>query len=265
MSLRRFYAPREAFTAGGTLVALPREETAHLLNVLRLREGDEVRVFDGEGREFVCAVADDGRRRPSREAVLEVRAHAEPPRPESPLDLTLAAAMLKGEKFDAVVQKATELGVARVVPVETERVEVRLPTDPARPSAVTRLARWRRIAVEAAKQSGRARVPEVRAPIHLTTLLSEVVHDLEGEGGELRLMFSEREGGSLAELAREAAARPRRVTALVGPEGGWEDAEIEQTRQAGWRVVTLGGRVLRAETAGIVAAALLQHLYGDLV
>jgi 16S rRNA (uracil1498-N3)-methyltransferase len=262
MPRRRFYAPPSAFTPGRLHVALSREETAHLRNVLRLREGAEVFVFDGEGHEFLCVVEAAERRR-AAEAVLRVLGLAEPPHRESPLELTLAPAMLKGEKFDTVVQKATELGVTRIVPVETERAEVRLPGSPEEPAAAKRVARWRRIAVEAAKQSGRARVPEVRSPIHLTTLLSEVAHDLDGSD-ELRLVFSERDGRGLAETLADAGAPVRRVTALVGPEGGWEDAELEQATAAGWHAVTLGGRTLRAETAGVVVAALLQHLCGDL-
>ena len=263
MPLRRFYAPPEAFTPGRLHVALSREESAHLSNVLRLREGTEVFVFDGEGHEFLCVVEPEPKRG-ARERVLRVVGLAEPPHKESPLALTLAPAMLKGEKFDLVVQKATELGVSRIVPVETERAEVRLPPGgPEEPAAAKRVARWRRIAVEAAKQTGRARVPQVRAPIHLTTLLSEVAHDLDG-AEELRLIFSERDGRGLAETLGATGDEMRRVTALVGPEGGWEDAELEQATAAGWHAVTLGGRTLRAETASIVAAALLQHLCGDL-
>ena len=262
MPRRRFYAPPEAFTPGRLHVTLSREESAHLSNVLRLREGAEVFVFDGEGHEFLCAVEPEPKRG-ARERVLRVLGLAEPPHQESPLQLTLAPAMLKGEKFDLVVQKATELGVSRIVPVETERAEVRLPGSPEAPAAAKRVARWRRIAVEAAKQSGRARVPQVRAPIHLTTLLSEVAHDLDG-AEELRLVFSERDGRGLAETVGAAGGGMRRVTALVGPEGGWEDAELEQATAAGWHAVTLGGRTLRAETASIVAATLLQHLRGDL-
>ncbi|HEY9285308.1 MAG TPA: RsmE family RNA methyltransferase, partial [Pyrinomonadaceae bacterium] len=111
--------------------------------------------------------------------------------------------------------------------------------------------------------AGRARVPAVRVPIHLTTLLSEVTHDLDGVE-ERRVFFTERGGRGLVETVNDWPATPARVTALVGPEGGWEDAEIEQAAQAGWCAVTLGGRVLRAETAAVVAAALLQHLCGDL-
>ncbi len=267
MPRRRFYAHPTSFTLDRSRVELAREEAAHLVNVLRLRAGAEVYVFDGEGREYVCTVAErEGGRGAAREVVLDVQGEAEPARAESPLDLTLAAALLKGEKFDTVVQKATELGAARIVPVLTERGEVRWPghgdeTESA--AAVKRVARWERIAVEAAKQSGRARVPPVRVPIHLTTLLSEVAHDLDGVE-ERRVFFTERGGRGLVETVNEWPASPARLTAAVGPEGGWEDEEIEQAAQAGWCAVTLGGRVLRAETAAVVAAALLQHLCGDL-
>jgi len=269
MTRRRFYAHPTSFTLDRSRVTLGREEAAHLQNVLRLRAGAEVYVFDGEGREYVCTVAEGtGARRggaAAREVVLEVQGEAEPARPESPLELTLAAALLKGEKFDTVVQKATELGVARVVPLLTERAEVKLPNRPDESVAASkRGARWERIAVEAAKQSGRARVPHVLAPIHLTTLLSEVTHDLDGVE-ERRVFFTERGGRGLVETVGEWPARPARVTALVGPEGGWEDGEIAQAITAGWCAVTLGGRVLRAETAAVVAVSLLQHLCGDLV
>src|SRR5918911_2856644 len=159
MTRRRFHAPPAAFAPDGAGVVLSREESAHLTNVLRLRAGDEAFVFDGAGREFRCAVAEargrDGR---ARLACLEEVAAQ---RPESPLRLTLAVALLKGEKFDTVVQKATELGVVRVVPVETARADVRLR---AGRDAEARVGRWRRLAVEAAKQSGRAVVPAVSAP-----------------------------------------------------------------------------------------------------
>src|ERR687883_1068734 len=122
MMIRRFYAPPEAF--GGGSVSLSEEEARHLRDVLRLRAGEEARVFDGEGREFLCVLVGAGGRKEA--ARLEVRGEVEPPSPESPLELTLAVALLKGEKFDLVVQKATELGAARVVPVETKRADVRL-------------------------------------------------------------------------------------------------------------------------------------------
>src|SRR5450755_1104338 len=122
MTRRRFYAPPAAFSLDSQTVSLSADEARHARGVLRLRPGDEVFVFDGDGKEFRCAVREfvrDG-------AVLAVLAEVEPARPESPLDLTLAVALLKGEKFDLVVQKATELGASRIVPVATSRADVRI-------------------------------------------------------------------------------------------------------------------------------------------
>jgi 16S rRNA (uracil1498-N3)-methyltransferase len=260
MSRRRFHAPPENFSDDGARVALSRGETQHLAGALRLAAGEEVYVFDGEGREFLCAVTGDAR----RGATLEVRGAAEPLCAESPLELTLCVALLKGEKFDLVVQKATELGVARVVPVETARADVKLARGERGDGARKRVERWRRIAVEAAKQSGRARVPGVAEPLSLTDVLTG-----DYAGGEdaksRRLIFAERGGRSLVETVGAWVDKPARVVALIGSEGGWEEAEINQATKLGWEAVTLGGRVMRAETAGIVVAALLQHLCGDLV
>jgi 16S rRNA (uracil1498-N3)-methyltransferase len=260
---RRFYAPPEGFARDGASVRLAREETLHLRRVLRLKAGDEAFVFDGAGREYACVVALVGEGGGHAEtATLEVRGEVEPQSPESPLDLTLAVALLKGEKFDLVVQKATELGARRIVPVETKRADVRLLREGR--DAAERVARWRRLALEAAKQSGRARLPEVSAPVELATLLA-------GEAGaagvdeERRLFFTERGGRGLAETVRAWGVRPAKLTALVGAEGGWDDEEIAHASAAGWLAVTFGGRVLRAETAAIVVTGLLQHLCGDLV
>jgi len=256
MTRRRFYAPPESFSDDGARVALSAEESRHLRDVLRLRAGDEAFVFDGEGREFACVVRDDdggGRGRAS--ATLEVRGPVEPPRPESPLELTLGVALLKGEKFDLVVQKATELGATRVVPLETRRADVRLRDAK---DAARRVERWRRLALEASKQSGRARVPAVAEPTTLDSLTSAAPR-----AGELRLLFAECGGAGLDAITFNNGSRSF-VTALVGPEGGWDDEEIAHARSRGSTIITLGGRTLRAETAAITVAALLQHLFGDL-
>ena len=257
MTRRRFYAPPDAFKPDGGSVTLSEEESRHLRDVLRLRAGEEAFVFDGEGREFACVVAEaGGRRGPAR---LEIRASVSPPSRESPLSLTLGVALLKGEKFDLVVQKATELGAARVVPVVTRRADVRVRDER---EAVRRVERWRRLALEACKQSGRARVPAVGAPVALAELTAAAA--VNSRGASARLMFAERGGAGLDEVAAGWAERPASAVALVGPEGGWDDGEIDEAARAGWTVVTLGGRVLRAETAAVVVAALLQHLLGDL-
>src|SRR3984893_15082924 len=191
MSRRRFYAPVAAFSADH--VTLSADEARHLRDVLRLGSGDEIYIFDGEGREFQCVIEESRRDLASLRVIEEVS----PARPESPLDLTLAIALLKGEKFDLVIQKATELGVKRIVPLTTERADVRLRDSD---DAKKRVARWQRIALEAAKQTGRACVPEVTAPLTFNSLLMvSPVDEKKSPTNATRLMFSEREGGSLSE------------------------------------------------------------------
>ena len=233
---------------------LSEEESRHLRDVLRLRAGDEARVFDVEGHEFACVVREVGGRREG--ATLEVREAVEPPSPEPPVSIFLTVALLKGEKFDLVVQKAVELGVKLIKPLLTKRTDVRLRDER---DAAKRVERWKRLSLEAAKQCGRAWAPPVHPP---RTFESLVTADRAGMD-ILPLMFAERDGVALNELPRRDSP-PLRVAPLVGPEGGWEDEEIELARAHGWSVVTLGGRTLRAETAAITVCALLQHLYGDL-
>jgi 16S rRNA (uracil1498-N3)-methyltransferase len=248
MTRRRFYAPPSAFDANRKSVTLANDEARHLREVLRLKSGDEVYVFDGEGREFHCLIEES--RRDS--AHLKVISEIDPVRPESSLNIVLAAALLKGEKFDLVVQKATELGVNEIVPVITKLADVRL-----RDAADTakRVTRWQRIAMEAAKQSGRSFVPTIATPISFATFVRQ------DTSARVRLMFSERDGRSLTEAMPASFTA---VTAVVGSEGGWIDEELDLARDAGWQLVTLGGRTLRAETAAIAVATLLQHIAGDL-
>jgi 16S rRNA (uracil1498-N3)-methyltransferase len=234
-------------------VRLAADEARHLRDVLRLRPGDEVYVFDGIGKEFHCSIEESHR----EAAQLKIINEVEPARPESPLRLTLAVALLKGEKFDLVVQKATELGAARILPVLTAHADIRLRDES---DAAKRVARWQRIALEAAKQSGRAAVPDVDSPVSFAALIQPATAD----SAPVRLMFSERDGQSLSETRKNFPSDLVSLTALVGSEGGWADEEISSARDAGWFVVTLGGRTLRAETAAIAVAALIQHLFGDL-
>ncbi len=256
MTRRRFFALPSAFAPDEKSVTLSADETRHARDVLRLQSGDEVFVFDGGGREFHCAVQTINR----NSTALTVIAEVVPARPESHLHLTLAIALLKGEKFDLVIQKATELGVKRIVPLDTDRADVRLRDSV---DALKRVARWRRIALEAAKQAGRAYVTEIAAPITFNVLLTSATPALSDSA--IRVMFSEREGTSLSEATNGFADDPKEIVAVVGPEGGWTDEEIELARSGGWKIVTLGGRTLRAETAGITVVALLQHRFGDLV
>lgn len=241
MTRRRFHAPPTAFTQ--TTVTLTADEARHLRDVLRLKAGDEVYVFDGRGREFRCNVSNTTR----DSATLRIEAEVPPAKPESQLQLNLCVALLKGEKFDLVVQKATELGVTTITPLITRHADIHLRDQS---DATKRVTRWQRIALEAAKQSGRAFVPEISSPAPFEAAL-----DVE-DGG---LMFSER-GGEALESLTEASA----ITALVGSEGGWADEEIDAARARNFHIVTLGGRILRAETAAIAVTVLMQHRFGDL-
>lgn len=253
MTRRRFYAPAGAFTSDFRSLTLEADEARHLRDVLRLKPGDEVYVFDGKGKEFQCAIEE------SRRDVAQLRVLAEvaPARPESALQLTLAVALLKSDKFDLVVQKATELGVLGIVPVMTRLADIRLRDDS---DVSKRVTRWQRIALEAAKQSGRALVPEVVAPVSFAALVRSTTNP-----DQRNVMFSERGGQSFALFKESWVGAPHLITALVGSEGGWTDEELEQASSAGWAILTLGGRTLRAETAAIVAVVLLQHSFGDLI
>ena len=225
-------------------MTLGTDEARHLRDVLRLKAGDEVYVFDGRGREFRCSVANT-----TRDVVeLRIESEVEPAKPESQLQLNLCVALLKGEKFDLVVQKATELGVSKVTLLITRYADIHLRDES---DAAKRVGRWQRIALEAAKQSGRAFVPEISAPVAFDSVAPE----------GLGVMFSERGGEALESVMKHV---PTHITALVGSEGGWSDEELESAQARNFHVITLGGRILRAETAAITVTVLLQHLFGDL-
>jgi 16S rRNA (uracil1498-N3)-methyltransferase len=238
--MRRFFAPPSKITETG--VVLDVDETRHLRDVLRFRDGDEAAVFDGEGKEYLCRI-DEIKKTTSHLTVLR---EISPAAPESSLDLTLAAAIVKGEKFDLVVQKAVELGIYKLTPLVTARGDVR-PKDPEK-----RLNRWWRIALEATKQCGRARFMTIDPPVAFQQFIN-------GLSAKDALLFSERDGGPFSQLQKT-----KQLTVMIGPEGGWDDAELEAARTRGIRIITLGGRILRAETATISIAAIIQHRFGDL-
>ena len=212
--MRRFYAPPENFN--GQSVQLGTDETRHLRDVLRLQKGDEIRVFDGEGREFRCTIEMIGR----KAAGLAIIDEAAPSSPESPLELTLAVGLLKGEKLNLVIQKAVELGVSRLQPLFTKRCDVKANIKD------TRTDRWRKIALEAAKQTGRAKLMTIETPIEFTDFLEGF--DVS-KIGESRILFTERDGKSFSEVKEN-----KKITAIAGPEGGWEDSELEAARKRGF-------------------------------
>jgi 16S rRNA (uracil1498-N3)-methyltransferase len=244
--MRRFVIPPDAIE--GSRVRFPADQARHLGRVLRLGPGAVVEATDGAGRVFRVRL-DHVDAAAARGTIL---GDAGVPS-ESPCAITLAHAVLRTEPMAWLVQKATELGVSRIVPLETARVVARAPAG----RAEARRARWERIAREAVKQCGRAVAPAVEGPRSLADLLSEAGrHDaawLLWEGG----------GTPLGRIAR-AAGRPRRLLLVVGPEGGFTAEEVARAEAAGLVPVSLGPRTLRAESAGLVALALCQHLFGDL-
>ncbi len=237
--MRRFYAPKENFS--NDKITLSLDETRHLRDVLRLREGEKVQVFDGAGKEFLCEIETIAK----KETLLKIIKETAPSSPESDLSLTLAVALLKGEKFDLVIQKAVELGVIKLFPLNTKRADVRLK------DVDKKIERWQKIALEACKQSGRARLMQIAPPIDF----EKFVKTAEGAC----ILFAERSGASFS-----AVKADKKITALVGSEGGWEDSEIEFAASNGFQIITLAGRILRAETAAIAVSAILQNHFGDL-
>jgi 16S rRNA (uracil1498-N3)-methyltransferase len=231
--------------AGGEL-NLPPQAGEHVARVLRLTPGDALTLFNGDGRDYPAIIRAVGK----REVAVQVQA-AHAVANESPLTLTLAQGVARGEKMDLIVQKATELGVARIVPLLTERSEVKL--DSAR--AEKRLAHWRAVAASACEQSGRARLPEIAPAQALDTWLNRLVDD-----GALRLALLP-EGTLQARTLRFGGAGGLLV---VGPEGGLGERDVTALSGAGFAGLRLGPRILRTETAGLAALATLQALHGDL-
>ena len=241
MTIRRFYSPPSAFSAN--TVTLDEDETRHLRDVLRLKVGDTAHAFNGEGREFACTVETIEKRR----CILKLDQEVTPTSPESPLDLTIASVLLKGDKLDLVVQKAVELGVNKFIPMTSARCDVKVG------DAAKRAERWRRIALEATKQCGRAKLMHVADVTEYSKLL-----DTTNDAGQTRIHFSERGGESF-----DAVSGAKSILAFIGPEGGWDDAELEKAAAAGIRSITFGGRIMKADTAAITIASILQHRFGD--
>lgn len=235
----RFYAP----DAGGRVrVTLRDDEAHHAMHVLRLREGAEVGVFDGRGREWIARVVEAGKRT-GVSVVLdrEVAAAAEPP-----VEVTLAAGLLKGDQMDEVVRDATALGVAAIVPITSEHVVV-----PARVRGEESIERWRRVAIASAKQCGRAVVPAIEPVVSVASLLERPF-----EGARFLCVEPLRAGARAVGVSDED--RPERALVLIGPEGGWSPVEVTIAQGAGATLVHLGPRTLRAE---IVPTVLLSALW----
>lgn len=249
--MRRFFVQPENIRDGR--VRLTGHEAYHARRVLRLKPEDDVLLLDGRGNEFSARIVSE------TPAGLDLMILEEHPAPtESPLDLTLGLALIKPDRMEWAIQKGTELGLKTFIPVRTARCTARL--EPTRSDH--RLERWARISREAVKQSRRGMPVDIHPPMDLDKFLAHA-----GEA-ELRIMLYEGVRSGLRPhwktlLAR--SPRPRRVAALVGPEGGFTDTEVDAARAAGFELLGLGPRILRSETAAMAMMTVLVYELGDLV
>jgi 16S rRNA (uracil1498-N3)-methyltransferase len=262
--VHRFFAP--SLDPGDDMVVLPRDEGEHLTRVLRLGVGETVSVFDGRGHEFLARVMAAAR----RDVQVQLLSRIEPAR-ESTVSVVLVQAVLKHDKMDDVVRDAVMLGVAAVQPLVTRRTE----TTAAALVRGARLDRWRRVALASAKQSRRAVLPEIRTPLTLETYLMDpppslrlmLVEPTIGSGGSGGSDGSGGSGGSggVGEIESMRVLRslptPADVALLVGPEGGWTDAEVALAGGAGARLLSLGPFTLRADAVPVAAISVLQFLW----
>lgn len=239
----RFYCPPPLPTNG--FFDLPPDAAHHASRVLRLREGDRVEIFDGEGNERRGVIAELGGKR-----VVIGELTASDTERESPLRTVLAQALSSSEKMDWVIQKATELGVTEIQPLDTERSVARLTAE----RAAKRMEHWRQVAISACEQCGRNVLPEIHAPQDIMTWLRQ----MQG-APETKLILLPQGATSLHAQPKPQAG----VVLLIGAEGGFAPAESETALNCGFAPIRMGARVLRTETAAVAGLAALQTLWGD--
>ena len=239
--MSRFYAPKK--NVKGNLIYIDGTEARHILNVMRLGVNDKVVVFDGTGKEYTGFIKSISR----KSLVVEV-VSTRIPKPESRAEITLAQAIPKKDKMDYIAEKATELGVHRIIPIRSERTIVR----PCQGKANNKLIRWRRIAREAAKQCGRSDVPEIENAQNFYNAV-DIINDFD-----LALM------GCLSDDTmpiRDAIKdfETGKIIVFIGPEGDFTSEEIEMAKDTNCRLITLGRKVLKSDTAGLYVLSVLDY------
>ena len=220
---------------------LPEAQAHYIGRVLRHAAGDAVQLFDGSGQEYLGELIEVGKKAVRVELREQLAGQA-----ESPLRIHLGQGLSRGERMDWAIQKATELGVGEITPIVSERCEVRLKDE----RADKRLAHWRQVAISACEQCGRSVLPVIHASVTLAEWQAHVQ-------AELKLVLHP------VAAPLESHARPHSLAFLIGPEGGLSEAEVAQAKAAGFHAARLGPRVLRTETAPVVALAVAQQLWGD--
>jgi len=245
--MTRFFVPACQFE--GNRVILEGSDRHHLLNVLRGKIGAEITVLNGKGEEYLARITAIDPERAVAEIITAITGPVEPK-----LRLTLAQSLPKADKFEFIIQKNTEIGVARFQPIISERGNIRL--DQA--TGLKKRERWRKIIQEAAEQSGRRIIPEIEPIRDWETALANL------HPGLVLLPWEGERERSLKEVLEAEKSIPEEITLLIGPEGGFSIKEVELARTKGAVPVTLGPRILRTETAGLAATAAIFYHYGDL-
>jgi len=240
MRIHRVYTNQRL--AAGQAVVLDEDSSHYLARVLRVVAGQPLVLFNGDGHDYASVVENA-----SKKGIVAGVNTRLPGAAESPLRSTLVQSVARGERMDFALQKATELGVTVIQPVESARTEVRL-----KPEKVeARMGHWQKVLNSACEQCGRARLPELRPPMELVDWASSAADGL-------RLVLAPAQDQPLSQLALPSA-----VEVLVGPEGGFDEQEMELLLRSDVKAVSLGPRILRTETAGPAALAILQSLAGD--
>jgi 16S rRNA (uracil1498-N3)-methyltransferase len=244
--MARFYIPQPQIEKG--LLKVEGSEVRHIRRVLRLKVGDRLVLFDGSAKEYEGVIVEES---PSS-VVIKVEDILSPLR-ESPLEITLAQSLLKGEKMEYLIQKATELGIRKIIPFFSSRSVPLLDKS----KKLRRYHRWEKIAIEACKQCGRVAVPKVEPLQNYSEMLGMASSEA------LRLILWEKKGQGLKEVLKGSAGRTK-IFFVVGPEGGMSDEEMGEAQKAWFTPITLGKRILRSETAGLCLLSVLQYEWGDL-
>jgi len=252
MSIHRFYVPPRQIIDGNVFIR--GTDVWHIQKVLRLATGDQVLIFDGTGREYSVVIGKTKPREILGTVLEQWEQHA-----ESPLQLTLVQGVPKAQKMDVIVQKASEIGVNTIVPLQTERSDVSAKQQQRSPEkASQKLERWARIGIEAAKQSGRTAIPDIESFMGVAEFLAQPL------SAELKLLlWEEEQEHSLKQILKAHSTPLRSAVVVIGPEGGFTRDEAEQFTSQGYAPVSLGKRILRTETAGLVVLGILQYEYGD--
>lgn len=240
MRIPRFYDPQSLQL--DQLIELNDAVVQHVCRALRMRVGDELILFNGDGLEYKAQLETVEKRRASARIIQQDDRHI-----ESPLDIRIGQSLSRGERMDYAVQKATEMGMQQMFPLFSERCEVKLSTD----RQDKRIRHWQQVAISACEQSGRCKVPTIGAPQTLEQWVKQ-------EDAELKLVLHHHTATPLAEMDA-----PESIALLIGPEGGLTEQEVELARDHGFQPVAFGPRVMRTETAPVAALALLQYLWGD--